>query len=957
MNENQSVIAAANQPPVQVAVVHPRDAVHWTLYYPAVIDFKSGDFACDDSWCAAARQSVGAWRRGALREAFAALAGVPENISDPSFLLYRGALRLSVGRVDAALTDLQQAQSSEVQRGDALALLAVTAVVQNKKEAARQLIDQAMIRQPVSSGVDMANAYVQQAFFDLDGAIASVRTATQKDPDNVLAWARLSELYLSRGERSQALRAAQRAAELQPELAHTMTVLGFAYLAQIKTEKAKQAFTEAIASDSAAPMARLGNGLAKIREGNLAEGRGEIEIAACLDPCNALIRSYLGKAYYEEKRDDPASVQLAAAKQLDPADPTPWYYDAIRKQTLNRPVEALRDLQQSIALNDNRAVYRSRLLLDEDLAARSAGIGRIYRDLGFQQLALVQGWKSVNADPSNYSAHRFLADSYSVLPRHEIARVSELLQFQLLQPININPVGPNLAESQSLIFEGTGPSSPSYNEFNPLFNRNRAAVELNVVGGEKHTFGNEMIFSGVLDRYSFSIGQFHYKTDGFRENNDLDQNIYNSFFQASLTPKSSIQAEVRSRDTESGDLLLLYDRDQFSASQRNRTDVTSFRLGGRHEFSTSSEIIASFINQDTEKSDNDEVGGLALISNKNNTTGYSLEIQHLFRKNWYSIVSGAGYIDNDSEDSQTIDFAIPILPDRTTVEKTTPKHGNAYLYSQFQVLEPLTLTGGLSYDDFDNDRVDANQLNPKLGVTWQPVSGTTFRGAIFRVLTRTLLNDQTVEPTQVAGFNQFYRDVAGADTWTYGTAVDQRLTDDVYGGLEISRRDLDIPFRKTPLPPQPPQVKETSWKEQLGRGYVYWAPHPWIVGNIEYLYERWERDEELGGKDMIQNLTTHRVGLGGSFFHPTGLFARIRATYADQEGDFWNLGLTSSRKESDNFWVVDGAVGYRLPKRFGQITVQVKNIFDEEFQFQDTDPANPTIYPERLALVSITLSF
>jgi Tfp pilus assembly protein PilF len=112
--------------------------------------------------------------------------------------------------------------------------------------------------------------------------------ATQKDPDNALAWARLSELYLSRGERSQALRAAQRAAELQPELAHTMTVLGFAYLAQIKTEKAKQAFTEAIASDSAAPMPRLGNGLAKIRERpTWPRAAGEIEIAACLDPGNA----------------------------------------------------------------------------------------------------------------------------------------------------------------------------------------------------------------------------------------------------------------------------------------------------------------------------------------------------------------------------------------------------------------------------------------------------------------------------------------------------------------------------------------------------------------------------------------------------------------------------------------------------------------------------------------------
>jgi hypothetical protein len=102
-------------------------------------------------------------------------------------------------------------------------------------------------------------------------------------------------------------------------------------------------------------------------------------------------------------------------------------------------VEALQDLQKSIELNDNRAVYRSRLLLDEDLGARSASLGRIYNDLGFQELALVEGWKSVNVDPSNYSAHRFLADVYAALPRHEIARVSELLQSQLLQPNENSP--------------------------------------------------------------------------------------------------------------------------------------------------------------------------------------------------------------------------------------------------------------------------------------------------------------------------------------------------------------------------------------------------------------------------------------------------------------------------------------------------------------------------------------
>ena len=86
-------------------------------------------------------------------------------------------------------------------------------------------------------------------------------------------------------------------------------------------------------------------GLAKIRDGDLDEGTREIETAASLDPNNSLVRSYLGKAYYEQKRDGLASSEYEQAKLLNPKDPTPWFYDAIHKQTTNRPVEALHDLE------------------------------------------------------------------------------------------------------------------------------------------------------------------------------------------------------------------------------------------------------------------------------------------------------------------------------------------------------------------------------------------------------------------------------------------------------------------------------------------------------------------------------------------------------------------------------------------------------------------------------------
>ena len=204
-----------------------------------------------------------------------------------------------------------------------------------------------------------------------------------------------------------ALEAAQKAETLSPALARTQTVLGYAYLTRIDVDKAKTAFERAIQGDPADPLPRLGMGLAKIRDGDLDEGTREIETAASLDPNNSLVRSYLGKAYYEQKRDGLASGEYEQAKLLDPEDPTPWFYDAIEKQTTNRPVEALHDLQRAIELNDNRAVYRSKLLLDEDLAASSATSQGSTMTLDFTASA-GRGVESVTADPANYRHIAFL---------------------------------------------------------------------------------------------------------------------------------------------------------------------------------------------------------------------------------------------------------------------------------------------------------------------------------------------------------------------------------------------------------------------------------------------------------------------------------------------------------------------------------------------------------------------
>ncbi|MEA1991086.1 MAG: FecR domain-containing protein [Thermodesulfobacteriota bacterium] len=977
LSRAESAVAQAGQAPVPRVVVNPRDAVKWALYYPPVLDYRPADFGSDTGWQAKVRRSIEFYWNGDLTSAFSGLEGVPEDIQDPRFFTYRAGLLLTVGCVDEAGVDIKKALNLDPSDSQTIALQSIIAVVQNQRDQALDLASKAVELAPKSPVARVALSYAQQADFDLLGALASLKEAVELGPENALAWSRLSELWLSFGDLDKALEAAKKAVVLNPNIARAQTVLGFSYLTQIKIRDAKNAFEKAIKLDQAAPLPRLGLGLAKIRHGDLKAGREEIEIATSLDPDNSLIRSYLGKAYYEEKRDKLAQNQFAMAKELDPQDPTAWFYDAIRKQTINRPVEALYDLQKSIELNDNRAVYRSKLMLDSDFAARSSSLARIYNNLGFQQRGLVEGWNSVNTDPTNFSAHRLLADSYAVLPRHEIARVSELLQSQLLQPINITPIQPALAESNLFLISAQGPAAAGFNTFNPLFNRNQTTLQASGLWAENDTWGGEGIVSGIYNKLSLSAGYSHFKTDGWRENADQDDDIANIFAQYELSYKTSLQTEYRYRSTQKGDLTLRFDPDYFYPDFQEKDEINSIRFGLRHSFSPGSIFLSSFMYQGKEtdwKNRIDVPEGIpsfpgALLRIEPDVVidedAYNGEVQHLFRSDYISFTSGAGYFSINGEEKENKKVSIILPPPFTDSSTSFPlnekrsldvHHTNLYLYSHINFPENVVFTIGASADFFNSDfsdTEDRNQVNPKFGVTWNPFPVTTLRAAAFRVLKRTLITNQTLEPTQVAGFNQFYDDATSTASWLYGLALDQKFTQNIFGGVAVSKRDLDVP---APVNESFPDER-VDWEEHFRRAYLYWTPFKWVALNAEYLYEKFDYADEfsLGARKV----TTQRVPLGLKFFHPSGLNAMLKGTYYNQDGNFLPLLMDQLPEnfvsDDERFWLFDVSLSYRLPKRYGLITVGANNLFGEEFKYYDTDPLNPSIRPDRFFYAVLTM--
>ena len=955
LTNGQSVVAETGKPLTYQTVVKPRDAVQWALHYPPVIDRKSGE------------------------------AGEAQSLTN------RAADALAVGRVDEAKADLDRALKTDPRSADALALQSIISVVQNDKEQALGLATSAVAANPQSASAKIALSYAQQAHFDVDGGLKSLQEAVKAEPNNALAWSRLAELHLSLQQLDKGLAAAQQAVEINPDVERAHTVLGFAYLLQVKTKEAQAEFQKAHEIDQAAALPQLGLGLAKFREGKVEEGRREMEVAASLDPNNSMIRSYLGKAYFEEKKTDLTEREYQNAKELDPKDPTPFFYDALQKQLTNRPVEALKDMETAIKNNQNRAVYRSQLQMDRDLAARSSALGRVYTDLGFEQVALVEGWTSITQDPSSYTAARFLADTYASRERSEVARVSELLRSQLLQPQNITPIQPTQAISNLLLLGSIGPTGTSFSEFNTLMvNRDRLTFLGNGLYGSNNTAMGEGVVAGIFGKLSVSAGFSNFRTDGWRANANQKDAIANVFMQYELTHKTSIQAEYRYRNLQLGDVQQRFFNDNFEPFFNNSIVNNVFRIGGRHSFTPDSTLLANFSYTKN--------GDLATFAPPNtppvdvglgspvpisfqqiNGKGfkqdaYTAEVQHILRTQYLNLVTGGGYRQQNGSpqllvnlNASILDPTDPTLANLNVVNQPIPlllQHLNAYAYGYFKPIRNLTLIAGGSYDYLEgspayvagpNSDNSKSQFNPKFGLLYQPHPNTTIRLAAFRTLKSQTLNEQTIEPTQVAGFNQFYDDVSISHGWRYGAAINQKFSKTFFGGVEGSYRKVDLPTTDV-LDVTNTTNNTNEWYQALA--YLNYAPHPWVALRAHYQYDQYANSLPGAGQFSDAQLYTSRVPLSAGFFHPSGFIANVTVTYWNQTGTFEPLSqpLGTRVDGHDTFWLTDAMIGYRMPERYGLIVVGVKNLFDQQFNYFNTDWRNPIIQPDRLAFFKITIA-
>jgi hypothetical protein len=251
-------------------------------------------------------------------------------------------------------------------------------------------------------------------------------------------------------------------------------------------------------------------------------------------------------------------------------------------------------------------------------------------------------------------------------------------------------------------------------------------------------------------------------------------------------------------------------------------------------------------------------------------------------------------------------------------------------------------------------------------VSWDILPAMTVRAAWFTTLKRPLIGDlsfrngQTIEPTQVAGFNQLFDDVTGTKARRWGIGVDQKLPNPFFAsdtfllGAEWSQRQLNVPYESLDVPTGTATITDLGWKERYGRGYLSWLLSERLSFNAEVDYEALYRTEFAASVDGFSQIQLLRVPVELRYYDPNGLLALLRTTIVREQGQFTDVTTGDISPDKGTFATLDMGIGWRYPGRPFIATLEVQNLLDSHFHYQDTDPLAPRIFPRRTILARVT---
>jgi Flp pilus assembly protein TadD len=1006
LKKGEAGLAQPGAPPKAVVMRRAEDLIQWCLEYPAVLD--ADELVLSESEQAVLKESLDSYRSGDL---LAALARCP--FGDPPgsgmIAIYRAELSLSVGQVDQA-EELLNGRLSRDENGSRFASL---------KFALQELIEvvkgQPRVRskaeKPETSTAWLAESYRLQSESKLSEARSAAHESVARSPQFAFAWEHLAELEFSFGNVKAARLALNKSLALAPRNAQAVSLKGFLLAADNRTTEAVRCFEEAIALDGAEGNAWLGRGLCRIRGGDIKGGKQDLLVAAALEPERAVFRSYLGKAFAANNKLALAHHELSLAEQLDPHDPSAWLYSSLLLLQENRINEAIAALEKSSALNENRSLFRSRFLLDQDSAVRSANLAAIYRDAGMNNVAVREATRAIEDDYSSYSAHLFLADSYNSLRdprqvnlRYETPWLSEYLLANLLAPIGASTLSPMVSQQ----------------EYSRLFEQNRLGLASSTEYTTRGDWTQAAVQYGQLDSWGYGLEETYRSLNGDRSNDDLQQLTLSLRLKQQISPRDTIYLQTVYYNAKGGDLAPYYDPDS-NANRTLRFKETQEPLlisGYHHEWAPGVHTLVLVGRlQDSLQLTNGMAPAIFLQSssgliedateaqyNQNYHSDneiYVSEIQQLFQAGPHTLIFGARYqagnfkVANQMSNGTTIPGRTPLGDPIVQSITTDFERFGFYAYDQWRPIDPLLIEGGISYDrvsfpqnygfaPISSGQATRDRVGPKAGLVWTPAANTTVRAGYSRSLGGVSFDQSfRLEPSQVAGFNQAFRSLVPESTAgsvsappfdIYGLQLEQNFSTRTYFGItagflqsDADRRlgavDFDLfPSVPTSNPYQPTMTRQSlnyderslsvSINQLLSDNFAFGVSYQLSRARLKETFPDIPSTVQTEGSFSLSQetrATLHQLLLYGVFNHPSGFFCGAEALWFAQD----NAGYSPSLP-GDDFWQFNLFGGYRWWRRRAEFRVALLNLTDQDYHL---NPLNLTGQLPRQRTLSLSFRF
>jgi tetratricopeptide (TPR) repeat protein len=976
-HNGQRILARPAKPLEKTILASSSSSVQWMVRFPFILSAHDllAEPAQDCSAACLAEISTIITRIQSGSTFLAAVSSAqPALTSSPRGLVLKALGMWRTGDSQAARAILTSLPTTSSRGTQALAALinGFDAMISGDLELAQRNLEASKALNGSLVNSHLLESYIAQAKDDPDLALSLMHSASQGFPEVPELLEREAELLLSLEEPRDAETVLAKRVERFGPSATATTLRGFAAVQRKDFDAATSYFNDALLIDGSKSLPYLGQALVKARDRDYDSAQTLLSKAVHLDPSVASYRSYLGKLFFENEDTPDALKEFEAAIALDPNDPSPYLYRSFAHVANNDPVAALGDVERSIELNDARAVYRSRLLLDRDLAVRGAGLSRAFSELGFADVARIEAIRSITEDYGNFSAHRLLADSYNSIFDAE-ANLSEKRIADLLSPLSFN------------LFNSLGEFS-TLDDYNALFDKKetRKAVRVDY-NSNRDQIGGEILATGRGDTTGYLFSYQPYYMSGSHHRAFLGENLFRGAFQYEPAENQRLifDGSFRMRDVE-GPTADDYSEDVHIGLARigyNYRASSALRFLVQGEFGRdrdrSAEVLERSIGFEIPgESDIFTTDGVTRESPKQITERSGLSTQMIYNSRHLDSITGieGKYADTKREEYSPV-LGLSEFPDAdisgalTTSATGSLTSGQAYQYLSFKAPRLAHLTLGIAATSVEHDLTEVapflpgenleTAITPKFGLVFTPTSWLTTRTAYFESLSsKSVLEDLTsLEPTLVGGISQRYNDLSGAYSRNVGLGVDVKEPNLVYTGAQYLRRNIreSIGFVDdlatydgetiASLTPRSDGFFDNHSESDTVRGYLslVTSKRSTLTGEaLSNLYRTTDPDYESSTR-------TDRFRVGYRYFLGKHFSFNTQATYRDQ--------ATSEFNDPSGFWLFDAGVSYRFAEQRGRVFARVDNLLDRSFTYDQSVGLEAPLLEGRSFILGIAYNF